>query len=150
MSVIFVAFYTANLTAALTVAKLEAAIHGPADLYGKAVATVANTTSSTYLRRMGIPAAELANIEDCYQRLRENTVDAVVFDAPVLHHFVAHQGSGVAVLAGPIFQEGDYGLVFPLGSELRKPVDQALLTLREEGTYNTIYERWFGDDPGEG
>lgn len=40
------------------------------------------------------------------------------FDAPVLHHFVAHQGNGVAVLAGPTFQEEDYGLVFALDSPL--------------------------------
>jgi ABC-type amino acid transport substrate-binding protein len=146
VSIIFVAFYTANLTATLTVARLEAAIHGPADLYDKSVATVANTTSSTYLRRLGIAATELPTIDDCYQGLRDRNFDAVVFDAPVLHHFVAHQGNGLAVLAGPIFQEEDYGLVFALDSALRKPVDRALLTIREEGTYATIYQRWFGDD----
>jgi polar amino acid transport system substrate-binding protein len=146
VSVIFVAFYTANLTAALTVAKLESSIRGPADLYDKTVATVSNTTSSAYLRRMGIAATEMPGVEDCYRALRERQLDAVVFDAPVLHHYVAHQGAGVAVVAGPIFQEEDYGLVLRLGSDLRKPVDQSLLGMREDGTYDVIYQRWFGDD----
>ncbi|BBY59133.1 transporter substrate-binding domain-containing protein [Mycolicibacterium sarraceniae] len=33
-----------------------------------------------------------------------------------------------------------------LGSDLRKPVDGALLAIREDGTYQTIYRKWFGSD----
>ena len=88
----------------------------------------------------------MSSIEECYRALRERSFDAVVFDAPVLEHYVAHQGAGVAVTVGPIFQKEDYGLVLALGSDLRKPVDQTLLSMREDGTYDVIFQRWFGDD----
>ncbi|MEZ0339517.1 transporter substrate-binding domain-containing protein [Mycobacterium sp. pV006] len=143
--IVFVSFYTANLSATLTVAKLDAKITGPADLYEKAVATVADTTAADFLRGMGIAATETRTIEESYHLLREEGYDAVVFDSPVLRYYVAHRGEGVAVLAGPVFQEENQGFVFDIGSPLRKPVNQALFRMREDGTYNLIKEKWFGD-----
>ena len=70
----------------------------------------------------------------------------MVFDAPVLRYYVAHRGEGVAVMAGPVFQEEDQGFVFNVNSALRKPTNQALFRMREDGTYNLIKEKWFGDD----
>ncbi len=144
--IVFVAFYSANLSATLTVAKLEAKVNGPADLYDKSVATVAGTTAADFLRGMGIDATETTTIEDSYHLLREEGYDAVVFDAPVLRYYVAHRGEGVAVTAGPVFQEEDQGFVLRIDSALRKPVNQALFRMREDGTYNLIKEKWFGDD----
>lgn len=144
--IVFIAYYSANLSATLTVAKLDAKITGPADLYDKSVATVAGTTASTFLRGMGIDATETHTIEDSYHLLREDGYDAVVFDAPVLRYYVAHRGEGVAVMAGPIFHEEDQGFVTKIDSPLRKPINQALFRMREDGTYNLIKEKWFGDD----
>lgn len=144
--IVFVAFYSANLSATLTVAKLESTINGPADLYGKSVATVADTTASEFLSTMGIDATETRTAEHAYHLLREEGYEAVVFDAPALRYYVAHRGEGVAVLAGPVFQEQDQGFVFSNGSPLREPVNQALLQMREDGTYSLIKEKWFGDD----
>jgi len=143
--IIFVALYTANLTANLTVEQIESRITGPDDLFGKSVVTVPNTTSADYLQSMGIGFTSKPTIEDCYQALKEGQ-DAVVFDAPVLRYYVTHQGVGTAEIAGPMFHDEDYGLLFRLGSDLRKPVDGALLAIREDGTYQTIYRKWFGSD----
>ncbi|WP_237159977.1 transporter substrate-binding domain-containing protein [Mycolicibacterium austroafricanum] len=144
--IVFISFYSANLSATLTVAKLDAKITGPADLYEKSVATVADTTAAEFLRGMGIAATETDTIEESYHLLREENYDAVVFDSPVLRYYVAHRGEGVAVMAGPVFQEENQGFVFNIGSPLRKPINQALFRMREDGTYNLIKEKWFGDD----
>lgn len=144
--IVFVAFYSANLSATLTVAKLDAKITGPADLYDKSVATVAGTTAATFLHGMGIEATETPTIEDSYHLLRAEGYDAVVFDAPVLRYYVAHRGEGVAVMAGPVFQDEDQGFVTNIDSPLRKPINQTLFRMREDGTYNFIKEKWFGDD----
>ncbi|MDY6869951.1 MAG: transporter substrate-binding domain-containing protein [Actinomycetota bacterium] len=144
--IVFVAFYSASLSATLTVAKLDAKVNGPADLYGKSVAVVAGTTAAQYLRDIGIDATETPTIEDAYTLLRADGYDAVVGDAPVLRYYVAHRGEGVAVVAGPIFHEEDQGFVLALGSPLRKPVNQTLIGMHEDGSYNLIKEKWFGDD----
>jgi polar amino acid transport system substrate-binding protein len=145
-AIVFVSFYSASLSATLTVAKLDAKITGPADLYEKSVATVADTTAAAFLRGMGIDATETETIEESYHLLREEGYEAVVFDAPVLRYYVAHRGEGVAVMAGPVFQEEDQGFVLDINSPLRKPINQTLFRMREDGTYNVIKEKWFGDD----
>ncbi|MGV0788165.1 transporter substrate-binding domain-containing protein [Mycolicibacterium sp. XJ2] len=144
--IVFIAYYSANLSATLTVAKLDAKITGPADLYDKRVATVAGTTAASFLQGMGIDSTETSTIEDSYHLLREDGYDAVVFDAPVLRYYVAHRGEGVAVMAGPVFREEDQGFVTKLDSPLRKPINQTLFRIREDGTYNLLKEKWFGDD----
>lgn len=144
--IVFVSFYSASLAATLTVAKLDAKISGPADLYEKSVATVSGTTAATFLRSMGIEATETSTIEDSYHLLREEGYDAVVFDAPVLRYYAAHRGEGVGVMAGPVFQEENIGFVQKVNSPLRKQINHALFTMREDGTFNLIKEKWFGDD----
>lgn len=144
--IVFVSFYTANLSATLTVTKLDAKITGPADLYDKSVATVTGTTAADYLRSMGVDATETATIEESYELLRDEGYDAVVFDAPVLRYYVAHRGEGIAVMAGPVFQDESQGFVLGINSPLRKPINQTLFEMREDGTYNMIKEKWFGDD----
>lgn len=145
-AIVFVSFYSANLSATLTVTKLDAKITGPADLYGKNVATISDTTASEFLRGMGIGATETRTVEDSYDLLRNQGYDAVVFDAPVLRYYVAHRGEGVAVMAGPVFQDETQGFVMAVNSPLRKPINQTLFQMREDGTYNLIKEKWFGDD----
>lgn len=144
--IVFVSFYSANLSASLTVAKLDAKISGPADLYEKSVATVGGTTAAEYLSGMGIDATHTQTIEQSYHLLREEGYDAVVFDAPTLRYYVAHRGRDVAVMAGPVFHEEDQGFVVAVNSPLRKPINQTLFRMREDGTYNLIKEKWFGDN----
>lgn len=143
-SVVFVAFYTATLTASLTVQQFRSAINGPDDLPGKAVATVAGTTSADYLRDSGVHATVFANIGAAVQALRDKRVDAVVYDAPVLQYIANADGTGNIGVVGPVFHAGDYGYAFSNGSALRKDVDAALLSLRESGDYDTLSAKWFG------
>lgn len=144
VGIIFVAYFTATLTANITVDKFESEISSPADLIGKRVCTVSETTSTANLTRLGIEFTGAPRIEDCYQGLRDSKFDAIVFDAPVLQHYVQHDGVGVAELAGPVFHDEDYGIVFPLGSQLRRQVDDALLSVRESGDFELIKQKWLG------
>lgn len=143
-SVVFVAYYTAQLTASLTVEQIQGGIAGPGDLPGKQVATTRGSTAARFLNEQHAVITEVERIEQAYNALLEGNVEAVVFDAPVLLSFVEHEGKGRVRLAGATFHREDYGIVYPEGSALRKKVDRALLQLREDGTYNQIYEKWFG------
>jgi polar amino acid transport system substrate-binding protein len=72
-------------------------------------------------------------------------VDAIVFDAPVLLYYAANDGKGRVQMVGPMFRREDYGIVFQQNKPLRKQVDNALLILREDGTYQQLYNKWFAD-----
>ena len=144
VSIIFVAYYTAILTSNLTEEKIDSRVSSPGDLVGKAVCTVANTTSPAALTKLGVGFTGLPKVEDCYAGMRNRTFEAVVFDAPVLDYYVAHDGAGLAEVAGPIFKDEDYGIAFPLGSQLGKELDQALLSVQEDGEYELLMQKWFG------
>jgi polar amino acid transport system substrate-binding protein len=143
-SIVFVAFYTAQLTASLTVAQFKSEISGPEDLPGKKVGTVQASTSAAYLETTGAKVAAYPTIKAAYDALVEKKVDAVVYDAPVLQYMATREGAGEVRTIGPIFHTEDYGLVFHDGSPLRKKVDGTLLLLREDGTYDRLNEMYFG------
>ncbi|MGV0991041.1 MAG: transporter substrate-binding domain-containing protein [Mycobacterium sp.] len=144
VSIIFVAYYTAILTTNLTVARINSQIKSPSDLIGKTVCTVANTTSAPALTKLGVQFTAAPKIEDCFAGFEKKQFEAVVYDAPVLQYYVAHRGAGIAAVAGPVFKDEDYGVVFPVGSELRRQFDDALLAVQEDGEFDRLKQKWFG------
>jgi polar amino acid transport system substrate-binding protein len=143
-SVVFIAYFTAGVTSSLTLQQLRGDIKGPEDLPGKRVASVKGSTSMEYLRQHNVEPAEFAKVEDAYQALQQDQADAVVYDSPVLLYYASHEGKGKVQVVGPIFRKENYGIVVPDQSLLRKRVNEALLKLRENGTYDQLYKKWFG------
>jgi polar amino acid transport system substrate-binding protein len=143
IGVVFVAFYTAQLAATLTVQQIQGGINGPDDLPGKKVATTSGSTAAAAVRELRADVVEVAKIEDAYKALNEKQVDAVVFDSPVLLFYASRGGKGRVELVGASFRKEDYGIVFPRNAALRKQVNVTLLSLREDGTYQRLYDKWF-------
>jgi polar amino acid transport system substrate-binding protein len=148
--VVFVSYFTATVTAALTVKQLEQGISGPQDLAGKTVATVAGSTAAAYLRNENIDTIETPAIGESIAALRDGRAQAVVYDAPVLLYHAAHEGKGKVRMAGAIFRPESYGILFPPGSPFRKEVNAALLRLKESGEYRTLYRKWFAVEDADG
>jgi polar amino acid transport system substrate-binding protein len=143
-SVVFIAYFTAAVTSSLTVQQLRGDINGPADLPGKRIASVKGSTSADYLQSQHVEVMEYGNIEEAYRALGEGKADAVVYDAPVLLYYASHDGKGKVQVVGSIFRKENYGIVFPPNSPYRKPVNEALLKIKEDGTYDRLYTKWFG------
>lgn len=141
--VVFVALYTAQLAATLTVQQISGGIDGPDDLRGRQVATTRGSTAANALRDLNAQVVEVAGIEDAFRALNSKQVEAVVFDSPVLLYYAANEGKGRVHLVGSAFRKEDYGIVFPRNNPLRSRVNVALLALREDGTYQRIYDKWF-------
>ena len=142
--VVFVALYTAQLTTTLTVEQIRGDIEGPADLPGKRVATIANSTAVQYLREHQAQVQEFRTPDDVFKALLDKKVDAIVSVAPALQYYAAHDLKGRVKMVGPEFETGQQAFMVPLNSPLRKRIDGALLILRENGTYQTIHDKWFG------
>jgi len=146
IAIVFVAYYTAQLTAALTVQRIQGEISGPDDLPGKTVATTAGSTAASYLKEARVKVVEVSTITEAIQALTARSVDAVVFDAPILQHYAAHSGKGIVDVVGPVFREEDYGIAMPQGSPWLKRINGALLSMREDGTYAQLHQKWFAAD----
>jgi polar amino acid transport system substrate-binding protein len=141
--VVFVAFYTAQLAATLTVQQIQGGINGPDDLPGRKVATTRGSTAAARLAELRAQVIEVSRIEDAYQALLNKEAEAVVFDSPILLYYAANDGKGRVHMVGTPFHKEDYGIVFQEGNALRKQVNNALLALREDGTYQQVYDKWF-------
>ncbi len=119
------------------------------DLKGKRVATKLATTSEDYLKK-NVDTKELKllpNTDNLFMELMTGGVDAVFFDSPPLLYFAKNQGKGKVKTVGPLYQGQPYGIAFPEGSPLREKVNIALLKFMEDGTYDKLYEKWFGTSP---
>jgi polar amino acid transport system substrate-binding protein len=143
--VVFISLYTAQLTATLTTEKILGSINGPDDLPGKTVATLLASPATAYGKTIGAVVKEYDTVEDLQKALLEGKVDAILANGPALRYFARHEGSGLVRVVGEEINRQEIGFLFQLGSPLRKSVGSALLQVREDGTYQQIYEKWFGD-----
>lgn len=105
VSIAFISYFTAILTANLTVDKISEGVSTPGDLTGKKVCAVDATTSAAGLTKRGVSYTAVANAEECYSGLADGRFDAIVNDAPILQYWVSHSGAGIGILAGPVFQD---------------------------------------------
>ncbi len=143
-SLFIVSVFVAKITSVMTVEAISSSVSSVNDLYGKRVATIEGSTAAAFLDRREIGYDGFGALEPMLQAFEAGEVEAVVFDAPILSHYANNAGREVAQLAGPVFLRENYGIAFPTGSPLVEEVNQALLALREDGTYDRIYREWFG------
>ena len=138
----FFGFILAQLTAEVTEQTLFT-ISSQRDLRDKDVATVKDTTSVKELQKLGANVIETETIESMQSNLLDGTVDAIVYDSPNILDFARHEQEKVVVV-GDIFARQYYGIAVQKGSPLRNSINQALLELREDGTFETIHAKYFG------
>lgn len=125
-------------------------IKGISDLNGKVVAVKSGTGSVEYAKA-NIKSKDLRqfpNIDSAYMELGTNRADAVLHDTPNILYFIHTAGKGRFKAVGDSIEAQQYGIAFPKGSDdLREKVNGALKTLKENGTYNQLYKKWFGTEP---
>lgn len=120
------------------------------DLKGKTVGTKIGSTSANYLRENLGDEAEITpypGSADMYMALLAGSVDAVFYDAPNVGYFSKTQGEGRAKVVGPLYEGQQYGIALAGGSEWVDEVNKALAEMKEDGTYDEIYTKWFGEAP---
>lgn len=133
-----------ELTAFLTTRKIKFNISGPDDLRDRKVATVKGTTSEVVLRDLGAVVVSTLTIEEAYDKLKGNQVEAVVFDSPILIHYAMKEGADWSYVVGDVFERQNYGFIMHKSSSLRKAINLAILSLKENGYYEALYQKWFG------
>lgn len=143
IGVVLIAQLTATVTSSQTVARLQSSIRGPDDLPGKTIGTVPGTVAANYLTQRGLPFVNVTTADEGMRMLTQGDVQAIVYDAPTLQYWAAKRGNGFFQVVGPIFRPEKYGIAVAEGSPLRKRINEALLAMYEDGTYEQIYGKWF-------
>ncbi|WP_201448314.1 transporter substrate-binding domain-containing protein [Caenispirillum salinarum] len=120
-----------------------------ADLEGKKVGTKIGSTSYDYLTA-NLEDADITpypGSADMYMALMSGSVDAVFYDAPNVGYFAKTKGGDKVKTVGPLYEGQQYGIAFNDGSEWVDDANEALASMKEDGTYAEIYKKWFGEMP---
>ena len=123
-------------------------ITGAEDLAGKTLAVRTGTSAADYAREnfTDTELRQFPNIDNAYLELRTGRVDAAMHDTPNVLYYIATSGDGQVKAVGEQMMAHEYGIAFPQGSELVEPVNDVLAAIREDGRYDEIYAKWFGED----
>lgn len=122
------------------------------DLEGMSIATKIGSTSYDYLTDKFGDDADITpypGTSDMYMALLGRNVDAAFYDAPNVGYFSQTRGEGRTKVVGPLYEGQQYGIVFNQGSDWVEPTNEALAEMHEDGTYDEIYTKWFGETPSD-
>ena len=128
---------------------------------GSDIKSLEDANGKTVAAQQGTTGLELAKEElggsevrpypegpDAINALKAGTVEAVIIDAPVAQNAV--EESGGIEIAEKVPTEEEYGIAVAQGeTDLLDEINKGLEEVMDDGTYKTIYEKWFKLEPPE-
>ena len=143
-SVIVFASLTAALTSQYTLKHLRGPVNGKADLQYARVGAIAGTETTEYLGREHITYQVFANVEAGLLALQKSQIDALVYDRPLLQWFVNERFHGSLRVLDATFDPQTYAIALPQGSELRMPINLALLDAIQSDWWRETLSEYLG------
>lgn len=126
-SVIAIAIFTASVTSVLTIKHLQGTVHEVGDLSSVRVGAVAGTSTEDTLARLRIGYREFATPEAGLKALNAHSIDAFVYDKPLLAWIIRQHFASSIELIDTTFDPQNYAFAIPSSSSLRKIINVALL-----------------------
>jgi len=126
--------------------KKDSPIKSLADLSGKKVGVQAGTTGQIYAEENAPKDASLVAYPsdgEMWPALQAGQVDALLQDYPVNNQHVRDDSSYVVVAKYETDEQYGFALYKDKAPELLKAINDTLQQLRDEGTYGTIYAKYF-------
>lgn len=119
------------------------------DLEGKTIGVQNGTTGDIYAEDVKDATVEKYNKgADAIMALKQGKVDAVIIDNEPAKVFVS-KNDDLKILDDPFVVE-EYAIALKQGNDdLKAKINDALKTLKENGTMDKILNNWIGDDAGK-
>lgn len=144
-SLFVVSLFVAKITSAMTVTALTSSISSISDLDRRRVGSVEGSTASLFLEAREVRHQAYPGFAEMIEGFETGEVEALVFDGPLLKYYLSRNPETDAYLLARVFRSEDYGIALPSGSPLREPINQAILKLRENGSYDALMRAWFDE-----
>lgn len=139
-----------NATQAMTIKK-GTGFTSLESLKGKKLGIQSGTTGKDYVdskKPAGVMVTEFEDLATLQQALATNQVDGALTDLPVWTDYIKKNPGKFEI--GAEFDTGEqYGFAVKKGGspQLLKTVNDVVTRAKTDGTYNTIYKKWFGTEP---
>ncbi len=145
-SVITISIFTAGITAQLTARKLQGMVHQPDDLRSVRVGTVSGTAALGYLTRERIGYRVFATPIDGLIALKGGTLDAFVYDRPLLAWLTKQNFGGYLEVLDVTFDRQSYAIALPAGSPLRAPINEVLIEAIGTEWWQDLMAKYIGKE----
>jgi ABC-type amino acid transport substrate-binding protein len=149
VSIITLAVFTGGITSAITTHQLQGLVRNIDDLRSLRVAVVNGSSSVEFLEQQRIAHRGFADPIAALNAVKAGSVDALVYDRPLLSWMVRGRFSTLQVLR-VTFDPQNYAIAVPLNSELRVPLDVALLEAVTSEWWQQVLYRYLGQTPSDG
>jgi polar amino acid transport system substrate-binding protein len=120
------------------------------DLKGKTLGVQSGTTGKDYAEEHAPDGVQLKDYEDVALELnsvKNGQIPAAINDIPVLLDFVKENPQLEVATQFKTGEKYGFGMKKGTSQELAKVVDAVIEKARSDGTYDRIYEKWFGTKP---
>jgi polar amino acid transport system substrate-binding protein len=126
-------------------ASLYMAMDEDVDLEGGVIAAQTNTIQSGYIAETGATLIEFATPDETVAAVRNGEADAVFADGDYLLP-IAAEDPDLMIVGEPVPLGGGVGMGMREGDERLAAFDEAITSMKEDGTLNTLILEWFGED----
>ncbi|SEI06063.1 amino acid ABC transporter substrate-binding protein, PAAT family [Rhizobium tibeticum] len=145
VSIITIAVFTASVTSALTTRQMRGLVNGVEDLPNVRVGTLANSATIGFLDGERIKHSTFAQVGDGLKALDAGSIDAFVYDKPLLAWTVEQHFSSIVQVLDIDFEPQSYGLAMPLGRPYRKAIDVAVLEAIHDQRWRRTLFQYLGE-----
>ena len=149
VSIIALAVFTAGVTSAITTHQLQGLVRNVDDLRSLRVGVVSGSSSVDFLEQQRITHRGFADPTAALNAVQAGSIDAFVYDRPLLSWIMRGNFPRLQVL-GVTFDPQNYAIALPLNSELRVPIDVALLESVTSEWWQQVLYRYAGQASAEG
>ncbi|WP_281968428.1 transporter substrate-binding domain-containing protein [Roseovarius nanhaiticus] len=141
-AMLIVASFTAAIAASLTVGSLGNPIQGVTDLKNYRIGVVENSTGADEMVGRGIRISRYDGPREALDALVAGEVSAFVYDRPLMQWIVTQEyESDIRILEDEIGRQ-DYGIALPTDSELREPMNRALLSYLRTDAWSRVLDSY--------
>lgn len=143
--IVMISTFTATITSSLTLTQLQSSVQGPDDLPHVRVGTLEDSAPATSLEKRNVSYRGYPTLDEALRALTRDEVDVVVYDAPILLYHVKETFQGEVSVLPRTFETQVYAIMFPSGSELREPINRALLRIVRSAQWQEVLQRYLGE-----
>jgi polar amino acid transport system substrate-binding protein len=141
-SIVFIAAFTATITAQLTLTELRGKVHGFNDLYHARVGCIAGSEAFAFLAKKGIAVIPLESLKEGFGAVESRKIDAFVQDEKILQYNIKTEFPGQVQVVGGTFDEYFVSIALQQNSGIRKSINQALLKFMNSDTWTELLNRY--------
>lgn len=145
-SIISATSMVAGIASILALSGLESSvITNVEQLSDKKVATIIDAPSVDFLSEYNAKTITVNSLHEAITKLKNNEVEAVVYDRPQLLYYLKNNENNDLYLAKAEYYKQGYGFAFPLKSTLVYDVNRTLLAITEDHSTKRIIDFYLGE-----